>query len=187
MSIIDSIYLWMFLTWADWYFYSYSPTPLHHIYSGKKICELIGISDARTPQPDTDLDAETLPVKLKHDACNSSRNYRVHMATWPWASSKGHTKINIILVRYVDVETIPIQLQHHAGNTWWVITFKRQLDLEIVWDFDVETTTIKLQLSLEIQAIYEELSLLSDIQHNINCLLYCIITRSFRMLAHLKV
>ncbi len=31
----------------------------------------IGISDAGTPQPDRDLDAETLLVKLQLDACNS--------------------------------------------------------------------------------------------------------------------
>ncbi len=92
------------------------------------------------------------------------RSYCVHKATWPCTSlkvPKGHTKVNIKLIWYVDVENIPIKLQHHTSNTWGVIMFTRQLDLELVLkvqkchtkinikpirDFDVENTTIKLQL-----------------------------------------
>ncbi len=62
----------------------------------------------------------------------------VHKATWPWASltvQKNHTKINIKLVRYVDMENIPMKLQHHTGNTWGVIAFTWQLDHELDWKF----------------------------------------------------
>ncbi len=89
------------------------------------------------------------------------RSYCVHKATWPWASlkvQKGHTKVIIELLWYIDVKNTPL---YHTSNTWEVIVFTRQLDLELVLkvqkghtkinieliqDFDVENTTVKLQL-----------------------------------------
>ncbi len=41
------------------------------------------------------------------------QSYRVHKASWPWASSKvqkGHTKVSVELVQDFDVENIPIKL-----------------------------------------------------------------------------
>ncbi len=76
---------------------------------------------------------------------------------------KGHTKFIIELLWYVDVKNTPIKLQHHTSNTWEVIAFTWQLDLELVLkvqkghtkiniehvqDFDVENTTVKLQLDI---------------------------------------
>ncbi len=64
------------------------------------------------------------------------RSYRVHKATWPWASfkvKKEHTNVNIELVQDVDVENIPITLQHHTSNTRGVIIFTKQFDFEVVW------------------------------------------------------
>ncbi len=43
------------------------------------------------------------------------QSYRVHKAAWPWASlkvQKGHTKVNVELVRAFDVENIHVKLQH---------------------------------------------------------------------------
>ncbi len=34
-----------------------------------------------------------------------------------------------------NVENNPVKLQHDAFNSWWVITFTRQLDLQLVWKF----------------------------------------------------
>ncbi len=91
------------------------------------------------------------------------RSYRVHK-TSPWASlqvHKDHTKVNIELIRYVNVENIPIKLQHlywqylrsyriHKAAWPWV-SLKVQkshtkINIELIWDIDVENTTIKLQL-----------------------------------------
>ncbi len=46
------------------------------------------------------------------------RAYHVHKTTRPWASlkvHKGHTKVNVQLVRDFDVENIPINLQHNKA------------------------------------------------------------------------
>ncbi len=43
------------------------------------------------------------------------RTYHVHKTTWLWASlkvHKGHTKVNVKLIRDFDVENISINLQH---------------------------------------------------------------------------
>ncbi len=94
------------------------------------------------------------------------RSYCVHKATWPWASlkvQKGHKKVIIERIQYVDVKNISIKLKHYTSNTWEDIAFTRLLDLELVLkvqkghtkiniervqDFDVENTTIKLQLDI---------------------------------------
>ncbi len=56
------------------------------------------------------------------------QSYRFHKAAWPWASlkvQKGHTKINIELIRDLDVENTTIKLQLDTGNLWRVIAFTR--------------------------------------------------------------
>ncbi len=43
------------------------------------------------------------------------RTYHVHKTIWPWASlkiHKGHTKVNVKLIRDFDVDHITINLQH---------------------------------------------------------------------------
>ncbi len=53
------------------------------------------------------------------------QSYRVHKAAWPWASWKvwkGHTKVNVELVRNFYLENIHVKLQHDTGNLWRVIT-----------------------------------------------------------------
>ncbi len=56
------------------------------------------------------------------------QSYCVHKGAWPWASSKvqkGHTKVNVELLRDFYVEKIHIKLQHDTGNLWRVIEFTR--------------------------------------------------------------
>ncbi len=56
------------------------------------------------------------------------QSYRVHKAAWPRASlkaQKGHTKVNVELVREFYVENIHLKLQHDRGNLWRVIAFTR--------------------------------------------------------------
>ncbi len=54
-------------------------------------------------------------------------SYRVHKAAWPLARlkvQKGHTKVNVKLVRDFYVESIQVKL-HDTGNLWRVIVFTR--------------------------------------------------------------
>ncbi len=47
------------------------------------------------------------------------RTYSVHKTTWPWASlnfQKGHTKVNVELVRDFDLGKIAIKLQHDTQS-----------------------------------------------------------------------
>ncbi len=56
------------------------------------------------------------------------QSYHFHKAAWPWASfkvQKGHTKINIELIRDFDVENSTIKLQLDTWNLWRVIAFTR--------------------------------------------------------------
>ncbi len=56
------------------------------------------------------------------------QSYRVHKAAWPWASlkvQKGHTKINVELVRDIYVENTHVKIQHDTGNLQKVIAFTR--------------------------------------------------------------
>ncbi len=56
------------------------------------------------------------------------RSWRVHKATWPWASlkvQKGHIKVNIELIQDVYVENTTIKLQLDTGNLRRVIIFTR--------------------------------------------------------------
>ncbi len=41
--------------------------------------------------------------------------------------------VNIKLITNFDVENIPVRLQNNAYNSWHVIAFIRQLDLELNW------------------------------------------------------
>ncbi len=71
------------------------------------------------------------PCKIMKWCWQFLQSYSIHKAAWPWASlkvQKGHTKINVKLVRDVDVENIPIKLQYSykvTGNLWRVILFTR--------------------------------------------------------------
>ncbi len=56
------------------------------------------------------------------------QSYRVHEEAWPWASlkiQKGHTKVNVELVRDFYIENICVKLQHDTGNLWRVIVFTK--------------------------------------------------------------
>ncbi len=56
------------------------------------------------------------------------QSYCIHKAAWPWASlkvQKGHTKVNVKLIRDFYVENNHIKLQHDTGNLWRVIVFTR--------------------------------------------------------------
>ncbi len=81
----------------------------------------------------------SLPVQLQYDVCRQIlMHYHIHKelqdtAIWTWPSSKGHTKVNIALVRDFDVENISVKLWNDTGNSCRVIVFTRQLDLEPVW------------------------------------------------------
>ncbi len=68
------------------------------------------------------------PCKIMKQYWQFLQSYCVHKAAWSWASlkvQKGHTKVNVELVRHFDVEKIPIKLQHDTGNLWRVITLTR--------------------------------------------------------------
>ncbi len=68
-------------------------------------------------------------------------SYYIQTAAWPWASCKieiGHTKVNVEILWYVDVENIHVKLQYDAGILWWVIVFTnvtacQPFDFELVW------------------------------------------------------
>ncbi len=84
--------------------------------------EKIGISDAGTPQPDRDLDAETLLVKLKLDTWNSKGVIMFSMQldlTLVWKF------INIEVFEEFHVKNNFVKLQHNAGKFWGVIKFSR--------------------------------------------------------------
>ncbi len=54
--------------------------------------------------------------------------YCVHKAAWWWASlkvQKGHTKVNVELIRDLYVQNIHVKLQHNTGNLRRVIAFTR--------------------------------------------------------------
>ncbi len=81
----------------------------------------------------------------------------IHCHLTYFERSKGQIKVNIKPVQDFDVENIPVKL-HDACNSWRIIAFKRQLDLQLVWkfkntkvninliwDFDVEDIPIMLQ------------------------------------------
>ncbi len=71
----------------------------------------------------------SLPVKLQHDAVK-------FWAQWSSSKSqKGWTKVNIKFIPDFDVENISVELQHDGCNSWGVIVFTRQPDLEQVWKF----------------------------------------------------
>ncbi len=116
----------------------------------------------------------SLPVKLHTTWCRHIlMHYHIHKelqdaAIWTWCSSKGQ-KVNIKLVRDFDVENIIVKLWNDTGNSYRVIIFTRQLDLELVWKFKKVTQRstsnsfiilmwrILLWSYNLIQAIYEEL------------------------------
>ncbi len=89
----------------------------------------IGISDAGTPQPDRDLDAET--IKLQLDAFNC-QGFNWFGLVWMF---KKVTKVNIEMFKEFLVKNIPVKLQYNADKLWGVIKFIRQLDLELHWKF----------------------------------------------------
>ncbi len=80
----------------------------------------------------------SLSVQLQHDAGKIwciiifTRSCKM-LPIWTWPSSKGHTKVNIEIIRDFDVENICVKLQKDTGNSCRVIMFTRQLDLELVW------------------------------------------------------
>ncbi len=66
------------------------------------------------------------------------QSYRFLKAAWPWASlkvRKGHTKINIELIRDFDVENTTIKLQLDTGNLQKVIALTRSSQMLPAWKF----------------------------------------------------
>ncbi len=56
------------------------------------------------------------------------QSYSIHKSAWPWARlkvRKGHTKVNVELVRDFYVENIDVKLQHDTGNLRRVISSTR--------------------------------------------------------------
>ncbi len=74
------------------------------------------------------------------------KSYSVQKAAWPWASLKvwkGHTKVNVELVRDFYVENIHVKLQHDTGNLRTVIAFTRFRTLPTTrWPPPAQATTI---------------------------------------------
>ncbi len=77
------------------------------------------------------------------------QSYRFHKAAWPWATlkvQKGHTKINIELIRDFDVENTTIKLQLDTGNLWRVVTFTRSSQMLRARKFKKGHTKVKIKL-----------------------------------------
>ncbi len=66
------------------------------------------------------------------------RFYRIHKATWLWASlkvQKSHTKVNIELIQDFDVENTNIKLQLDTTGNLWRVMFTRSFQLLPTWKF----------------------------------------------------
>ncbi len=46
---------------------------------------------------------------------------------------KGQTTVNIKLVHDFNVENITVKIHHDPYNSWGVIVFRSQLNIELVW------------------------------------------------------
>ncbi len=66
------------------------------------------------------------------------QSYRVYKAAWLWDSlkvKKGHTKVNVELVRDFYVENNNVMLQHDTCNLRKVIAFTRSSQMLLAWKF----------------------------------------------------
>ncbi len=78
------------------------------------------------------------PSKIMKRYWQFLQSYCFHKAAWPWASlkvQKGHTKINIKLIRDFDVENTTFKLQLNTGNLWRVIAFTRSSQMLLARKF----------------------------------------------------
>ncbi len=110
------------------------------------------------------------------------QSYRVHNAAWHWASlkvQKGHTKINIELIRDIDVENT-IKLHLDTGNLWRVIIFTRSYHMLPAWKFK---KVIQRSRSNLVEILISRRSHPVQLQHDA-VKFWCIIifTRSWKML-----
>ncbi len=111
------------------------------------------------------------------------QSYRVHKAAWPWASlkvQKGHTKVNVKLVRDFYVENIHIKLQHDTGDLRRVITFTRSSQMLPAWKLKKVTQRSRSNL---VEILMSRTSLPVQLQHHAGKI-WCIIifTRSCKIL-----
>ncbi len=106
------------------------------------------------------------PLKVTASYKQYQRSYCIHMAAWPWTSLKGqksHTKINIKLIRYCDVENTTIKVQLDRGNLRRVITSTRSIQTLYTWKFKKVTQRstsnlaeiLKCRTSLPVQLQYD--------------------------------
>ncbi len=94
------------------------------------------------------------------------QSYRVHKAAWPSDSlkvQKGHTNVNVKLVRDFYAENIHVKLQHDTCNLRKVIAFTRSSQMLPAWKFIKVTQRSRSNL---VEIIISRTSLPVQLQHD---------------------